>query len=125
MSLRPMKLATVVMSMSLLAGQSIYNFAMKTIDGRLEFPSGYQGKLVLIVNVASKCGFTPQYSGLQTLFARSKDEEFVIIGFPANSFANQKSGTDAEIRSFCPTKYNVTFPIFSKVSVGGRRDAAL
>ena len=101
------------------AAQNIYDFTLKTIDGKSESLPDYKGKVVLIVNVASKCGLTPQYSGLQSLYTKYKDQGFVILGFPANNFASQEPGTDAEIKTFCSTKYNVTFPMFSKVSVKG------
>jgi glutathione peroxidase len=99
--------------------QSIYDFTMKTIDGHQESLSDYKGKVVLVVNVASKCGYTPQYAGLQSLYAKYKDQQFVILGFPANNFASQEPGTDAEIKTFCSRNYNVSFPMFSKVSVKG------
>ncbi|MGH9916981.1 MAG: glutathione peroxidase, partial [Pyrinomonadaceae bacterium] len=79
----------------------------------------YKGKVVLFVNVASKCGFTPQYEGLQKLYTKYKDQGFVILGFPANNFHGQEPGTNAEIKEFCSTKYNVSFPLFSKISVKG------
>lgn len=97
----------------------IYDFTEKTIDGKQEPLDAYKGKVVLIVNVASKCGFTPQYAGLQTLYTKYKDQGFVILGFPANNFASQEPGTDSEIKKFCSSKYSVTFPMFSKVSVTG------
>src|ERR1019366_3146657 len=81
--------------------------------------SAYQGKVVLIVNVASRCGFTPQYAGLEALYEKYKDRGFVILGFPANNFGGQEPGTNEEIKTFCSTKYNVTFPMYSKISVKG------
>jgi len=98
---------------------SVYDYQVKTIDGSPESIANFKGKTVLIVNVASKCGFTPQYAGLQKLYAKYKDRGFVILGFPANNFAAQEPGTDAEIKTFCSRTYNVTFPMFSKVSVKG------
>ena len=98
---------------------SIYDFTMKTIDGK-ELPlSHYKRKVVLIVNVASQCGFTPQYKGLEALYRKYKDQGFIILGFPANNFGQQEPGTDAEIRTFCTSKYDVTFDMFSKISVKG------
>lgn len=79
----------------------------------------FKGKVVLIVNVASRCGFTPQYAGLEALYNKYKDKGFVVLGFPANNFLWQEPGTNEEIKAFCSTKYHVTFPIFAKVSVRG------
>ncbi|MGH9899929.1 MAG: glutathione peroxidase [Pyrinomonadaceae bacterium] len=101
------------------AATSVYDFNMKDIDQKNVDLSQYKGKVVLIVNVASKCGFTPQYEGLQKLYTKYKDQGFVILGFPANNFHGQEPGTNAEIKEFCSTKYNVSFPLFSKISVKG------
>ena len=98
---------------------SIYDFTMKTIDGKDTPLSDYKGKVVLIVNVASECGFTPQYKGLEELYRKYKDQGFTILGFPANNFGQQEPGTDAEIKTFCSSKYDVTFDLFSKISVKG------
>ena len=97
-----------------------YSFTMTDIDGQPISLSQYQGKVVLVVNVASKCGFTKQYTGLQQLYERYKDQGFVILGFPANNFLGQEPGSDAEIKSFCTTKFNVSFPMFSRISVKGK-----
>ena len=102
-----------------MADQSIYDFTMKTIDGKEQPLSAYKGKTVLVVNVASKCGFTPQYKGLEALYEKYKARGFVILGFPANDFGWQEPGTDAEIQTFCSTTYGVNFPMFSKISVKG------
>jgi glutathione peroxidase len=99
--------------------KSIYDFNLKTIDGQPTSLKAYHGKVVLLVNVASKCGFTPQYAGLESLYEKYKDRGLVIVGVPANNFAQQEPGTDAEIKKFCSNKYNVTFPMMSKVSVLG------
>ena len=99
------------------AATSVYDFTMKDIDGQQVKLD--RGKVVMIVNVASRCGLTPQYEGLQALYTKYKDQGFVILGFPANNFMGQEPGTDAEIKSFCSLKYNVTFPMFSKISVKG------
>ena len=99
--------------------ESVYDFTMKTIDGHERKLSDYRGKVLLIVNVASKCGFTPQYEGLETLYRMYKSRGFVILGFPANNFLHQEPGTDAEIQAFCRTTYDVTFDLFSKISVKG------
>ncbi len=98
---------------------SIYEFTMNDIDGKSIKLEKYKGNVVLIVNVASKCGYTPQYEGLEVVYKRFKDKGFVILGFPANNFMGQEPGSDAEIKQFCSTKYNVSFPIFSKISVKG------
>lgn len=105
--------------------KSIYDFTMNSIDGQPVSLSSYKGKVVLLVNVASKCGFTPQYAGLEALYEKYKDRGFVIVGVPANNFAQQEPGTDAEIKTFCSRKYNVTFPMMSKVSVLGDDKAPL
>jgi len=94
-------------------------FKMKDIDGKEVDLAKYQGNVVMFVNVASKCGYTKQYTGLEALYKKYKDKGFVIIGVPANNFGKQEPGTDAEIKEFCSTKYNVSFPMLSKVSVKG------
>ncbi len=94
-------------------------YTMKRIDGADQDLSAYRGKVVLIVNTASKCGLTPQYEALEALYRKHKDEGFVILGFPANNFMNQEPGSDAQIDSFCKETYDVTFPMFSKISVKG------
>ena len=102
-----------------LAGQ------MAAIDGTPVDLGAYRGKVVLVVNVASRCGFTRQYAGLQKLYDAHKDQGFVILGFPANDFGAQEPGSDAEIAEFCSTKYGVTFPMFSKITVKGPDKAPL
>ena len=99
--------------------KSIYDFTMKSIDGDPVSLKSYSGKVVLLVNVASKCGFTPQYAALESLYEKYKDKGLVIVGVPANNFMSQEPGTDEEIKKFCSNKYNVTFPMMSKVSVLG------
>ncbi len=99
--------------------ESIYDFTMKNIDGKDVPLSKYKGKVVLIVNVASRCGFTPQYKDLEALYRRYKERGFVILGFPANNFGSQEPGTNAEIKEFCSTTFGVTFDMFSKISVKG------
>jgi glutathione peroxidase len=98
---------------------SVLEFTMKNIDGKEVPLSNYKGKVLLIVNVASKCGNTPQYSGLEELYKEYAGQGFAILGFPANNFLWQEPGTDEEIKEFCTTKYNVTFDMFSKISVKG------
>ena len=101
------------------AASSIYDFTLPSIDGQAMPLSNYKGKVVLLVNVASRCGFTPQYKGLEALYEKYKDQGFVILGFPANNFGSQEPGTNQEIKTFCSTKYSVTFPMYAKVSVKG------
>jgi glutathione peroxidase len=91
----------------------------KKMDGSVSSLDEYAGDVLLVVNVASKCGLTPQYEGLQALHAELKDQGFTVLGFPANNFGAQEPGTDEEIREFCDTNYHVTFPVFSKISVVG------
>jgi glutathione peroxidase len=98
---------------------SIYDFTMKSIDGQPVSLKTYSGKVVMLVNVASKCGFTPQYAGLEALYEKYKDRGLVIVGVPANNFGSQEPGTNEEIKKFCSNKYNVTFPMMAKVSVLG------
>jgi len=103
-----------------MSNESILDFSMKDING-VETPiRKFEGKVLLVVNVASKCGFTPQYKSLQTLYELYKDKGLEILGFPANDFLRQEPGSDAEIREFCSTKYSVTFPLFAKISVKGK-----
>jgi len=97
----------------------VLNFTMKDLNGKPQDLSQYQGKVVLFVNVASQCGFTPQYKGLQALYEKYQKDGLVIIGVPANEFRNQEPGSDAEIAEFCQKNYHVTFPVLSKVVVKG------
>jgi glutathione peroxidase len=99
--------------------KSIYDFTMNSIEGQPVALKSFSGKVVLLVNVASKCGFTPQYAGLEALYEKYKDRGLVIVGVPANNFAQQEPGTNAEIAQFCSRKYNVKFPMMAKVSVLG------
>jgi glutathione peroxidase len=103
----------------------VHEFTLNSIDGSPAPLSAYQGKVVLIVNVASRCGFTPQYAGLESLYEKYKDRGFAILGFPANNFGSQEPGTNEEIKTFCSSKYNVTFPMYSKISVKGDDQAPL
>ena len=98
----------------------IYGFKMKTIDGAEKSLADYKGKTLLIVNVASRCGFTPQYKDLEALYQKYRAKGLEILGFPANNFMHQEPGSDAEIKQFCSLKYNVSFPMFSKISVKGK-----
>ena len=98
---------------------SIYEIPVKTIEGKETTLNNYKGKTLLIVNVASKCGLTPQYEGLQKLYGEYKSKGFEVLGFPANNFMGQEPGTEEEIKDFCDTNFNVKFPLFSKISVKG------
>ena len=98
---------------------TVYGFKVLTLDGKPAVLSQYRDKVLLIVNVASKCGFTPQYKGLETLYEKYKDQGFVILGFPCNQFAQQEPGTADEIKTFCRVNYGVTFPLFAKIEVNG------
>lgn len=118
-----MKTLSIILSlfaMSILSGSnSIHQFTMTSIDGDEVDLAQYKGKVVLIVNVASKCGLTPQYEDLQKLYDEKSEKGLVILGFPANNFAGQEPGSDDEIEAFCTKNYGVTFPMFSKISVKG------
>ncbi|MGA1933089.1 glutathione peroxidase [Arcobacter sp. YIC-464] len=104
---------------------SIYDFKVKDIDGKEVSMSKYKDKVLLIVNVASKCGFTSQYEGLEKLFDKYKNKEFMILGFPSNQFANQEPGTNKEIKEFCTLTYGVNFDMFSKIDVNGDNEDPL
>lgn len=105
--------------------KNLYSFIVKDIDGKDFNLSSLKGKKVLIVNVASKCGLTPQYEKLQELYDKYKDKNFVIIGFPANNFKGQEPGTNEEIKTFCTSEYDVTFPMMSKIDVVGQHKAPI
>lgn len=98
---------------------SIYDFSAETLDGTPQPLSAYRGKVLLIVNTASKCGFTPQYAGLETLYRKYKDRGLVVLGFPCNQFGAQEPGDAAEIANFCSTTYEVDFPMMRKIEVNG------
>lgn len=104
---------------------SIYDFPVTTIDGQPQTLESYRNQVVLIVNVASKCGFTPQYSGLEALYQQYKDQGLTILGFPCDQFGNQEPGSEAEIQQFCSLNYNVTFPLFAKIEVNGAQEHPL
>jgi len=101
------------------ADKTIYDFTLNSIDGQPTPLSNFKGKVVLLVNVASRCGYTPQYSALESIYEKYKGQGFVVIGIPANNFGGQEPGSNQEIKTFCTRKYNVTFPMMSKVSVKG------
>ena len=99
--------------------KSVYDFTLKSIDGQPTPLSEYHGKVLLLVNVASRCGFTPQYTALEAIYEKYKSRGLVIVGVPANNFMGQEPGTNEEIKTFCTKKYNVSFPMMSKLSVKG------
>jgi glutathione peroxidase len=113
------------MAASLFGASSALDFTLKSIDGKPSPLAQYRGKVTLLVNVASRCGFTPQYTGLEAIYEKYKDRGFVILGFPANNFGGQEPGSDEEIKTFCSSKYQVTFPMYSKISVAGADAAPL
>src|SRR2546429_363182 len=115
----------LMLTSSAFAASSVHEFSLPSID-RVPAPlSAYKGKVALIVNVASQCGYTPQYAGLEKLYEKYKDKGFVVLGFPANNFGAQEPGTNEEIKTFCTRNYNVTFPMYSKISVKGSDKAPL
>jgi glutathione peroxidase len=101
------------------AATSVFDFKMKDIDGKDVKLKKYKGNVLLVVNTASKCGYTPQYESLQATYEKYKDKDFYVLGFPANNFGGQEPGTEKEIKEFCTSKYKVTFPMFAKISVKG------
>ena len=121
-----MKLKLVLMStiiataLSAFAADSIYDIPLKDIDGKDTTLATYKGQVMLVVNVASKCGFTPQYSGLEAIYKKYSFQGLVVCGFPCNQFLSQEPGTAAEIKDFCTSKYSVTFPMFDKLDVNGK-----
>jgi glutathione peroxidase len=121
MRLLPFALALPVV---LSAAASVYEYTLPSIEGKAAPLSAYKGKVLLLVNVASKCGFTPQYKGLEALYEKYKDNGLIVIGFPANNFMRQEPGTNDEIQQFCSRTYHVSFPMYAKVSVSTRRRAA-
>jgi glutathione peroxidase len=114
-----------MLTSSAFAASSVHEFTLSSIDGAPAPLAAYKGKTVLIVNVASQCGYTPQYAGLQALYEKYKGQGLVILGFPANNFGEQEPGTNAEIKTFCDRTYHVTFPMYGKISVAGSDKAPL
>ena len=104
-----------------MADSALYDIDVRTIGGQTQSLGAYRGKTLLIVNVASQCGFTPQYEGLEGLFRKYQNQGFVVLGFPCNQFGRQEPGTEAEIQRFCTSSYDVTFPLFAKIDVNGPR----
>jgi glutathione peroxidase len=107
------------------AGKNVFDFTLNSIDGQPTSLASYKGKVVLLVNVASRCGFTPQYAGLESTYEKYQERGLVIVGIPANNFASQEPGSNEEIKKFCSAKYNVTFPMMAKISVKGGDQAPL
>ena len=105
--------------------QTIYDFKVKNIDGIEVDLSQFKGKVILVVNTASKCGFTKQYAGLEELYKQYRDQGLVVLGFPCNQFKSQEPGDEAEIKSFCSLNYNIDFPMFAKIDVNGENTAPL
>lgn len=112
-------ITALLMTSASFSASSIHEFTMNNIDGQATPLASMKGKAVLVVNVASQCGYTPQYAGLQALYEKYKGQGLVIIGVPANNFGGQEPGTNEDIKQFCSRKYSVTFPIMAKVSVKG------
>jgi glutathione peroxidase len=110
---------------ALMAASGVYDFTLNSIDGKPVSLAEYKGKVLLLVNVASQCGYTPQYKGLEALYEKYKERGLVVAGFPANNFGSQEPGSDTEIKNFCTRTYHVTFPMFSKISVKGSDEAPL
>jgi glutathione peroxidase len=98
---------------------TVHDFSAKSIDGKNRKLADYKGKVLLVVNTASKCGFTPQYKGLEEIYKKYKDKGFAVLGFPSNQFGEQEPGPDSEIAEFCEMNFGVTFPLFSKIDVNG------
>ena len=111
--------AALLLHASNVSAGSLYDTPVKDIDGKDTSLDAYKGKVILVVNVASKCGFTPQYQALESTYEKFKDQGFVVLGFPCNQFKSQEPGTNAEIKAFCSSKFGVTFPMFDKLDVNG------
>ena len=123
--MKPFLGALLLMSSAAFAASSVHEFTMDAINGTPTPLASFKGKVLLVVNVASQCGYTYQYEGLQALYLKYKDQGLVIAGFPANNFGAQEPGSNAEIGAFCKSKFGVTFPMFSKISVKGSDKAPL
>jgi glutathione peroxidase len=123
--LLPIAALLVLQAVSVQAAGSVYDIPLKDIDGKAASLKPYEKKVMLIVNVASKCGYTPQYAGLEALYQKYTSQGLVVLGFPCNQFGGQEPGTDAEIKQFCSSTYQVTFPLFDKINVNGKDRNAL
>ena len=111
----------LLLSLMTARAESLYEIAVKDIDGKATALAPFKGRVLLIVNVASECGYTPQYTGLQAVFAKYESKGLTVLGFPCNQFGGQEPGTNAEIKQFCSTKFHVTFPLFDKIDVNGAK----
>lgn len=119
--LATLTMTAILSSTPMRAEDSIYTIPLKDIDGKSTTLKPYQGKVMLVVNVASKCGYTPQYAGLETIYQKYEKQGLAVLGFPCNQFGGQEPGTTEEIKQFCTLKYNVTFPMFDKLDVNGAK----
>lgn len=119
--MKTLALLGTIIAMTIIAAnaESIYDIKLKDIDGKDTTLAAYKGKAVLIVNVASKCGYTKQYAGLEATYGKFKDKGFAVLGFPCNQFGGQEPGTNEQIKEFCSSKFSVTFPLFDKIEVNG------
>lgn len=113
--------ALFLLSLVTAHAQPLYEIAVKDIEGQATTLKAYQGRVLLIVNVASECGYTPQYQGLEAVFAKYRAQGLTVLGFPCNQFGGQEPGTNAEIKKFCSTTFHVTFPLFEKIEVNGEK----
>jgi len=120
-----LSVATILITSSLFGAQNIHEFSMKSIDGQDLPLASFKGKVLLVVNTASQCGYTPQYTGLESIYRKYKDKGLVVLGVPANNFGGQEPGTNDEIKTFCTRNYQVTFPMTAKVSVKGSDTAPI
>jgi glutathione peroxidase len=128
--MRPALLVALLASIALPAAErkvpmSLHDLTLNTLEGKPQSLAAYQGKVLLVVNVASECGYTPQYAGLQKLYAEQKGRGLLVLGFPCNQFGGQEPGSAAQIKSFCQKNYGVTFPLFEKLDVKGAHQAPL
>jgi glutathione peroxidase len=123
--MKTLSLSLCLLSVVAFAASNVHEFTLDALNGTPAPLANFKGKVLLVVNVASQCGYTYQYEGLQALYAKYKDQGFVIAGFPANNFGGQEPGTNAEIGAFCKSKFGVTFPMYSKISVAGKDKAPL
>ena len=119
--MKTITLLALSLFMQTLHAAPVHDISVKDIEGKATSLKAYQGKVLLIVNVASKCGLTPQYKALEAIHEKYKDKGFTVLGFPCNQFAGQEPGTNEEIKQFCSTTYNVTFPLLDKVHVNGAK----
>jgi glutathione peroxidase len=115
----PSLIALLFLPLMTLGAESLHDLGVVDIDGKATSLASYRGRVLLIVNVASECGYTPQYAGLQTLFENYSAKGLTVLGFPCNQFGGQEPGTNADIKKFCSTQYRVTFPVFAKIEVNG------